>query len=272
MNNDEMLDVLLHALIEETKAAEKIPIPADSAGKWVLLRTLMNIRPPMAVRPELLDMQDRLLAAQREQKGVTDPGALPTLQKAFPGTHIPFARQLVLWRGDITTLAASAIVNAANSSLLGCFIPHHRCIDNAIHSAAGIQLRLECSQIMQAQGHDEPAGQAKMTRGYNLPAGHVLHTVGPIIFNRVSQEDQLLLAACYTACLDLAARDDLIRSVAFCCISTGEFRFPKDLAAQIAVQSVCNWLNGSDGRFDQVIFNVFSGEDDDIYTRLFRTN
>jgi O-acetyl-ADP-ribose deacetylase (regulator of RNase III) len=185
---------------------------------------------------------------------------------------MPFAERLVLWRGDITTLAADAVVNAANDRLLGCFIPHHHCIDNAIHSAAGIQLRLECSDIMRAQGHAEPAGQAKITRGYNLPARYVLHTVGPIIADQVTQEHKRLLASCYTACLNLAARHSDIRSLAFCCISTGEFRFPRRPAAVVAVQTVCDWMKRSGGRMEKVVFNVFGQEDYDIYAGLFRAH
>ena len=272
MNTDEMLAVLLSALREEIQPAADIAIPEDTAGKWRLLRALMNIRPPSAISPELLELQDRLLSAQREAKGVTDLAALPTIQMEFPGTHIPFTDRLVLWRGDITTLVVDAIVNAANDRLLGCFIPHHRCIDNAIHSAAGIQLRLACNEIMRAQVHAEPTGQAKITRGYNLPARYVLHTVGPIITDEVTEEDKRLLASCYTSCLNLAAQHSDIRSVALCCISTGEFRFPRILAAEIAVQTVSDWMRGSDGRMEKIVFNVFTQEDHDIYAGLFRAN
>ncbi len=232
----------------------------------------MNIRPPIAISPDLLELQDRLLSAQHETKGVTDLEVLPSIQMEFPGTRIPVAERLVLWRGDITTLAVDAIVNAANDRLLGCFIPHHRCIDNAIHSAAGIQLRLECNEIMRAQGHAEPTGRAQITRGYNLPARYVLHTVGPIINDEVTEEDQRLLASCYTTCLNLAARHEDIESVAFCCISTGEFRFPRDLAADIAVRAVCEWMKRSDGGMEKVVFDVYSREEYDIYARLFRAN
>jgi O-acetyl-ADP-ribose deacetylase (regulator of RNase III) len=272
MNIDEMLDILLSALSTESGAAANDSVPKETAGKWRLLRALMNIRPPIAFSPELLELQDRLLLAQREAKGVTSLGDLPSIRREFPGTRIPLAERLVLWRGDITTLAVDAIVNAANDRLLGCFIPHHRCIDNAIHSAAGIQLRLECNEIMRAQGHAEPAGQVKITRGYNLPARYVLHTVGPIITVEVAEEDKRLLASCYTSCLNLAAQYPDIRSVAFCCISTGEFRFPRSLAAEIAVRTVGEWMKRSDGRIEKVVFNVFAQEDHDIYAGLFSAN
>jgi len=272
MRTDEMLNVLLSALKAESEAAANITLPEDTARKWHLLRALTNIRPPIPIRPELLELQDRLLSAQGAAKGVTHLEALRSIQMEFPGTRMPFAEQLVLWRGDINTLAVDAIVNAANDRLLGCFIPHHRCIDNAIHSAAGIQLRLECNEIMRAQGHAEPTGQAKITRGYNLPAHHVLHTVGPIITDQVTEEHKRLLVSCYTACLNLAAQYSDIRSVAFCCISTGEFRFPRSLAAAIAVRTVCDWMKGSDGRMEKIVFNVFAQENHDIYAGLFRAN
>jgi O-acetyl-ADP-ribose deacetylase (regulator of RNase III) len=271
MRTDEMLNVLLSALKAESEAAPNITLPEDTAGKWHLLRALMNIRPPIPILPELLELQDHLLSAQREAKSVTGLEALPSILAEFPGTRMPFAEQLVLWRGDITTLAVDAIVNAANDRLLGCFIPHHRCIDNAIHSAAGIQMRLECNEIMEAQGHAEPTGQAKITRGYNLPARYVLHTVGPIINNQVTEQHKGLLASCYTACLNLAAKYSDIRSVVFCCISTGEFHFPRRLAAAIAVQTVCEWMERSNGRMDKIVFNVFTQEDHDIYAGLFHT-
>jgi O-acetyl-ADP-ribose deacetylase (regulator of RNase III) len=272
MRTDEMLNVLLSALKAESEAAANITLPEDRVGKWHLLRALMNIRPPMPILPELLELQDQLLSAQCEAKGVTGLEALPSILAEFPGTRMPFAEHLVLWRGDVTTLAVDAIVNAANDRLLGCFIPLHRCIDNAIHSAAGIQLRLECSEIMWAQGHAEPTGQAKITRGYNLPARYVLHTVGPIITDHVTEEQSRLLASCYIACLNLAAQHSDIRSVAFCCISTGEFRFPRSLAAEIAVRTVCDWMKRSECRMERVVLNVFTQEDHDIYAGLFRAN
>jgi O-acetyl-ADP-ribose deacetylase (regulator of RNase III) len=272
MNLKEDLNTLLMALAAVNSSTARMEIPEDEAGKWHLLQALMNIRPPVPIRPELLELQDRLLSARRETKGVINLEALRTINKEFPGTRMPFPERLVLWRGDITALAVDAIVNAANDRLLGCFLPNHRCIDNAIHSAAGIQLRLECHEIMRAQGHPEPTGQAKITRGYNLPARYVLHTVGPIVADRVTEEQKRLLASCYSACLNLAATHADIKSVAFCCISTGEFRFPKILAAEIAVQTVCAWMNRSDGRMEKVVFNVFTQEDYEIYAGLFRAS
>ena len=180
--------------------------------------------------------------------------------------------RLVLWQGDITRLAVDAIVNAANSALLGCFVPGHRCIDNVIHSAAGLQLREACAVLMRAQGHDEPTGRAKITPGFNLPARYVLHTVGPIIAPdsrgqyAPTEKDAARLAACYRSCLGLA-REQGLRSVAFCCISTGEFHYPKRAAAEIAIRTVRDWLTETGGGM-KVVFNVFLDEDAAIYREL----
>jgi len=270
MTKDDMLNELLRGLLAEGWSDSRTAIPEDAASQRHLLRTLMNIRPPLPAHPELLALQDRFLSAERASAAVTDPHRPSTVGEAFGDGAIRFRDHLVLWMGDITTLAADAIVNAANSKLLGCFVPHHRCIDNAIHSAAGIQLRLECHRIMQRQGADEPVGQAKLTRGYNLPARYVIHTVGPTIHGSVRPEDERLLESCYTACLDLAAQHQDIKVLAFCCISTGEFRFPKVPAAQIAVRTVCRWLQASGHHLHRVVFNVFTQEDHDVYAALFR--
>jgi O-acetyl-ADP-ribose deacetylase (regulator of RNase III) len=230
----------------------------------------MNIRPPLPIPPDLGELQDRLLSKETKAKGITAPDPLPTIREVFGSGHVPFSDRLVLWKGDITTLAADAIVNAANAKLLGCFVPHHRCIDNAIHSAAGIQLRFECHELIQRQGHDEPTGQAKITRGYNLPSRYVIHSVGPIIEESVTNEHEFLLASCYKACLGAVANHQDVNTVAFCSISTGEFRFPKGAAAKVAIQTVCEWFAGSAKRLERVIFNVFTQEDYDVYASVFR--
>ncbi len=222
-----------------------------------LLRALMNVRPPRPLSAEFLRLQDELLSAEREERGVVDVMALPA---------VPSNPRIVLWQGDITRLAADAIVNAANSALLGCFIPCHHCIDNAIHSAAGLQLRAECAAIMERQGHPEETGTAKLTAGYNLPARHVLHTVGPIVAGALTEEDRALLASCYRSCLSLAAKHGL-SSIAFCCISTGEFHFPNAAAAEIAVREVRAFLR-ENNTIKRVVFNVFKDEDRAIYERL----
>ena len=226
-------------------------------GARRLLRALMNIRPPLPLDPDFLRLQDALLSAEREERGVVEAAALP---------EVPGRPGIALWQGDITRLRADAVVNAANSTLLGCFHPCHGCIDNAIHSAAGLQLRDACARLMEAQGHSEPAGGAKLTGGYNLPARHVLHTVGPIISGPLTNADRAALASCYTACLSLAAEHGL-HSVAFCCISTGEFRFPRGEAAGIAVDTVTRFLSRPTS-IRKVIFNVFQDADAALYRAL----
>ena len=257
MNRSEQLQYLNQILLTEMpqyrEQAESFP--ADDTSQRRLLRSLMNVRPPMPLDSKFLEVQDALLSAEAEAKGVVDCSSLP-VTAADP--------RLVLWQGDITRLKADAIVNAANSALLGCFVPCHGCIDNAIHSAAGLQLRDECNQLMLAQGRPEPNGRAKLTRGYNLPARYVLHTVGPIVRGRVTQQDRADLASCYRACLELTAEHSL-RSVAFCCISTGEFHFPNQEAAEIAVTTVRTFLDRHTTSIERVIFNVFKDFDKKIY-------
>ena len=226
-------------------------------GARRLLRALMNIRPPLPLDPDFLRLQDALLSAEREERGVVDAAALPEAP-GHPG--------IALWQGDITRLRADAVVNAANSTLLGCFHPCHGCIDNAIHSAAGLQLRDACARLMEVQGHPEPTGTAKLTGGCNLPARHVLHTVGPIITGPLTGADRAALASCYRACLSLAAEHGL-HSVAFCCISTGEFRFPRGEAAGIAVDTVTRFLSRPTS-IRKVIFNVFQDADAALYRAL----
>ena len=232
-------------------------LPADAQAQWDLFRALANTRPPMPASDELIARQDDLLQGIRAYRGVTHLEAIPP--------QGPDER-LRLWRGDITTLAVDAIVNAANSQMLGCFVPGHHCIDNAIHTFAGLQLRLECARLMEAQGYPEPTGMAKVTGAYNLPSRHVIHTVGPIAEGRDTAVDRALLANCYTACLDAAA-DRGCASVAFCCISTGVFDFPPEAAAEVAVATVRAWL-AEHAEPPTVVFNVFSADDEQIYRRL----
>lgn len=259
MNQTEKLRFLNRILLEEMPSyrTQAEAFPPDAAAQRRLLRSLMNVRPPEPLRRDFLEVQDELLAAEREEKGVVDANKLP-VTAAQP--------QLAIWQGDITRLRVDAIVNAANSALLGCFCPCHGCIDNAIHSAAGLQLRDECNALMRAQGHPEPTGRAKLTRAYNLPARYVLHTVGPIIHGRVTEQDRAELASCYRSCLELAAENGL-ESVAFCCISTGEFHFPNREAAGIAVETVTDFLN-TPSSVNKVIFNVFKDIDAQLYRDL----
>lgn len=252
-----LIEVLLREMPQYREQADAFP--EDEFSRRKLLRSLMNVRPPMPLDKEFLKVQDALLSAEREEKGVVEVAGLPE-RPGRPG--------IVLWQGDITRLRADAIVDADNNRLLGCFVPCHGCIDNAIHSAAGLQLRDECHQLMERQGHPEPTGRAKLTKGYNLPARYVLHTVGPIIQSRVTRQDRELLASCYRSCLELAAERGL-RSVAFCCISTGEFHFPNELAAQIAIQTVREWQQKNPDKI-KVIFSVFKDNDYEIYNRLLR--
>lgn len=232
----------------------------DVISQRRLLRSLMNVRPPMPLDVDFLRVQDELLSAEREEKGVVAVDTLPTADHPC----------LYLWQGDITRLAVDAIVDADNSALLGCFCPCHGCIDNAIHSAAGLQLRDECNRIMQDQGYEEPAGRAKITRAYNLPSKYIFHTVGPIVQGTLTAKHRAELANCYRSCMELALQKG-IKSVAFCCISTGEFHFPNQEAAQIAVGTVKEFL-GRNGNGMKVIFNVFKDTDYQIYHDLLCAN
>lgn len=249
------LDFLIRCLLNENEEYKNREIPAGQRDKRRLLRSLMNVRPPVPASEEFLKVQDAYLQERLAERGVTEPENLTPVQ---PGIY--------LWQGDITTLAAGAIVNAANSRMLGCFVPCHGCIDNAIHTYAGTQLRMECARIMAGQMKEEATGKAKITKAYNLPCRYVLHTVGPIIYGTVTKTDCELLAGCYRSCLELAAAYGL-KSVAFCCISTGEFHFPNELAAEIAIQTVRTWQQQNSNRIE-VIFNVFKDSDYEIYKRL----
>ena len=238
-------------------AAYAESFPRDAVSQRRLLRVLMNLRPPLPLRQDFLELQDALLSAEREEKGVVDIWTLPSAA-ADP--------RLILWQGDITRLQVDAVVNAANSALLGCFHPCHGCIDNAIHSAAGLQLREECHRVMEVQEHEEAVGQAKLTSGYNLPARYVLHTVGPLTNGKPTERQRKELASCYASCLQLAAERQL-ETVAFCCISTGEFRFPNREAAKTAVDTVTGFLQTASS-LKRVIFNVYKDIDYGIYREL----
>lgn len=260
MTQEERRKWLIRALIDEQpERYDGFEVPEDSWKQQRLLRALMNLRPPMPTTQEFLRVQDAYLQDELARRGVVEGDALDELRDG-----------ICLWRGDITRLRCDAIVNAANSALLGCFYPNHSCIDNAIHTFAGVQLRLACDEIMQAQGYAEPTGTAKLTPAYNLPSRFVLHTVGPIVRGDVTPRDEAQLASCYRACLDLADRKGL-RSVAFCCISTGEFHFPGELAARIAIQTVSEHESIRQNRI-RVIFNVFKEQDELLYRRLLRAD
>lgn len=267
MTREERVDSLVRYLKSENESYQALQEPVNYARKRRMLRSLMNVRWPGEASEEFIRAQDELLAEELAEKGVVALEDIQPIAELYPCTGIKNDTRISLWQGDITRLAVDAIVNAANSQLLGCFVPCHGCIDNAIHSAAGIQLRNECADIMNAQGHEEPTGKAKITKGYNLPAKHVLHTVGPIVGVQVTEKQKEELRSCYLNCLKLAEQEGL-KSVAFCCISTGEFHFPNKLAAQIAVETVDRYLSGSE--LERVVFNVFKEEDLNIYKKLFR--
>lgn len=249
---------LIKELLAERPEYRNMDIPGDEAGQRRLLRSLFNVRMPEAVSREFLDVQDSYLQELLCKRHVTTPEDI----RAEEGG----SSQLHIWQGDITTLAADAIVNAANSQLLGCFCPCHGCIDNAIHTFAGVQLRLACADIMEAQRAYEPTGHAKITPAYNLPCRYVLHTVGPIVHGALTKRDRELLASCYRSCLALADEYQL-SSIAFCCISTGEFHFPNDIAAEIAVSTVKKYKQETHSEIE-VIFNVWKDIDRKIYERL----
>ncbi|MGZ3146223.1 protein-ADP-ribose hydrolase [Lentzea chajnantorensis] len=252
---DELTGLALRLLGEDPRVGRPT-LPRGPAERRLLLRSLLTVREPAPVAPDLQAVLDAVLGGEREQSAPADAGGL--------------AAPIAVWRGDITLLRADAIVNAANDALLGCFQPMHPCVDNAIHAAAGPRLREDCHRIMAAQAAPEPTGLAKITRGYHLPARFVLHTVGPIVRGTVKPAHEQALADAYRSCLDLAAEVGTIRTLAFCAISTGIFGFPKQPAAHIAVEVVRDWLAAHPGRLDRVVFTTFSGDDDTAYRKALR--
>lgn len=257
MEQTERRKYLIEYLLKERK--QSAIIPDDINEQKRLFRALVNVRMPKSADERFLQIQDEYLQEELRLKGVTDFDEL-----------LPVQPDIYLWQGDITTLKCDGIVNAANSQMLGCFCPNHGCIDNAIHTFAGVQLRKECAEIMDKQGCEEPTGQAKITFGYNLPCKYVLHTVGPIVYGELNRRHENQLADCYRSCLTLADKSGL-QSLAFCCISTGEFCFPNERAAQIAIHTVMEYKRQTDSKI-KVLFNVFKDYDYEIYARLLKTN
>lgn len=257
MTQHEKRSFLINELIKEYSKYRNMDIPFDKDSQKQLLRSLMNVRPPKNVSDEFIQIQNEYWQEEIKQVGITDFNDL-----------IADQQQIYLWKGDITTLRIDAIVNAANSQMLGCFVPCHACIDNAIHTFAGVQLRMACANIMSEQGNPEETGKAKITSAYNLPSQYVLHTVGPIINGQLTKHDQELLTSCYRSCLELADNSD-VKSIAFCCISTGEFHFPNKRAAQIAIQTVKKYIYEAQSSI-HVLFNVFKENDYDIYKELLK--
>ena len=260
MNQDERRQFLIRTLLDERPDAEEVKIPGGRDQQKMLLRGLMNVREASPIREAFRRVQDEYLKEENARRGIVELSSLT-----------PAEGDLYLWRGDITRLDCGAIVNAANSGMTGCYQPCHNCIDNCIHTYAGIQLRNYCAEIMRRQGYAEPPGQAKLTPAFNLPCRYVIHTVGPIVEGRLTARHEALLASCYRSCLDTAAENG-IDSIAFCCISTGVFMFPNERAAEIAVRTVRQWKaehkKSADSGEIKVIFNVFKEKDEQIYRRL----
>ena len=250
---------LINELLKEQSRYSNIEIPENEQEQKNLLRSLFNIRMPKHIHSEFLKIQDEYLQEETRCKGITDFANLKPIQ---PGIY--------LWKGDITTLRCDAIVNAANSQMLGCFYPCHGCIDNAIHTYSGVQLREYCAEIMHKQGHEELTGQAKITPAFNLPCNYIIHTVGPIVHDRLMQNNIDMLASCYRSCLEIAKQNN-IKNIAFCCISTGEFHFPNKKAAEIAIKTVMEYKEKTNSKIE-VIFNVFKELDWNIYRELLGAN
>lgn len=265
MTQEEKRKYLIGRLLKEQPEYEDMEVPENVREQKQILRSLFNIRMPGELSEEFIKIQDEYLQSETVNKGIVELSELPQADE-----------DIYLWKGDITTLKTGAIVNAANSRMLGCFYPCHGCIDNAIHTFAGAQLRNECNRIMEkkriryGRNYEEPAGKALITKGYNLPCDYVIHTVGPIIYDRVRQEDRELLASCYRSCLETAEENE-IKSIAFCCISTGEFHFPNEEAARIAVKTVKKFKEETKSQI-KVVFNVFKETDFEIYRELLGKN
>ena len=250
---------LIQKLLSENTLYKNVGIPENEWEQKQLLRALFNLRMPGEAEDEFLKIQDAYLQEETKKKGITDLAALTPVQDG-----------IYLWKGDITTMRCDAVVNAANCQMLGCFCPNHGCIDNAIHTFSGIQLRAACARLMDQQGHEEETGGAKITPAFNLPGKYVIHTVGPVIQGEPTQKDEELLESCYHSCLVLADKND-VKSIAFCCVSTGEFHFPNDKAAEIAVRTVKKYKGQTNSEIE-VIFNVFKETDYEIYQKLLRAD
>lgn len=266
---EKRLNYLLEMFINESYDYKEIKIPNHIEEKKKLLRFFMNIRAPRKLSRKFVNVQNEFLHQELLEKGVVKLVDIPTLKEKYSSKN-DYLDKISVWRGDITRLEVDAIVNAANSQLLGCFVPFHGCIDNAIHSAAGMQLREECFQYMleqrklRGENYEEPTGSAMITKAYNLPCKYIIHTVGPVVDYQLTNELCNDLRNCYQSCLKLASKNNL-RTIAFCCISTGEFHFPNYEAAKIALETVMNFLEEKKGKIDRVIFNVFKDYDLSIY-------
>lgn len=273
MNGTEKTDILLEILKADSAEYKGLDTRGYSLEeKKKAIRSLMNIRMPGKLSDELVDLQDKYLQEEQNAKGMVRLGDIPTIREQF-NSKSPYAEKISLWQGDITKLEVGAIENAANSQMLGCFVPCHRCIDNAIHSAAGMRLREECSHIMSrrrlkyGRNYEEPTGTATLTSGYNLPCEYVIHTVGPIVYGRLNDTLCQDLKNCYENVLQCCL-EHRIESIAFCCISTGEFHFPNERAAEIAVETVSGFLEQHSDSMERIIFNVFKDSDLELYENI----
>lgn len=257
MNQSERRVYLIKRLLNEKSEYSGINISKNSQEQKAMLRSLMNIRMPGVADKEFLEIQDEYLKQTNMDKGIV------TIEKMEQ-----MKEDIFLWQGDITRLKVGAIVNAANSGMTGCYQPCHNCIDNCIHTYAGIQLRNYCNNVMEKQGHEEPIGSAKITPAFNLPCEYIIHTVGPIVMGKLTEKQRKQLESCYKSCLNIA-EDNNVKSIAFCCISTGVFGFPNDIAAKIAVETVIDYKKKNNSEI-KVIFNVFKEEDRRLYEEIFR--
>jgi O-acetyl-ADP-ribose deacetylase (regulator of RNase III) len=269
---EERLNYLIEKFKEESAEYKNLETPADIEDKKVLLRSLMNVRPPKETSAEILKVQDEYLTERNKEKGIVYLKDIKTIKETINSKH-PYPQKISVWQGDITRLSCDAIVNAANSQMLGCFVPMHTCIDNCIHTFAGVQLRNECNKIMNefrkkyGDDYEQPTAVPIITDGYNLPAKKVIHVAGPIVTGTLTQTNIKDLQNCYKNILDMCLENNL-KSVAFCCISTGVFSFPNKKAAEVAVETVTNWLKQNETKTDRVVFNVFKQEDKFCYEKF----
>ncbi|MBR4631712.1 MAG: protein-ADP-ribose hydrolase [Elusimicrobia bacterium] len=269
---EERLNYLIEKFKEESVEYKNLEMPADIEDKKVLLRSLMNVRPPKETSDEILKVQDEYLTERNKEKGIVYLKDIKTIKETINSKH-PYSQKISVWQGDITRLSCDAIVNAANSQMLGCFVPMHTCIDNCIHTFAGVQLRNECNKIMNefrekyGDDYEQPTAVPIITDGYNLPAKKVIHVAGPIVTGTLTQTNIKDLQNCYKNILDMCLENNL-KSVAFCCISTGVFSFPNKKAAEVAVETVTNWLKQNETKTDRVVFNVFKQEDKFCYEKF----
>ena len=269
---EERLNYLIEKFKEESLEYKDIPTPTNIEDKKVLLRSLMNVRPPKETSGEILKVQDEYLTKRNKEKGIVYLKDIKTIKETINSKH-PYSQKISIWQGDITNLSCDAIVNAANSKMLGCFTPMHICIDNCIHTFAGVQLRYECNKIMNefkkkfGTDYQQPTSVPIITDGYNLPAKKIIHIVGPIVAEKLTQSIEQDLKNCYKNILGMCLENNL-KSVAFCCISTGVFRFPNKRAAEIAVETITSWLKQNENKIDRIIFNVFKPEDKYCYEQF----